>query len=267
MSVITFYNNGEIETAQTTSIAAISTYLSVEQNYKILLIDSKYNNTTLQNCFWEQTEKVRTDLETGIGGLTKALMSNKTSPEIITNYTRVVFKKRLEVLAGNNILNENYENYKKYMKNIIRMANKYYDLIFIDANGGLGDSYIQDILKESNLIVLNTSQRMKYIKEAKQLKRTNELFNKNNTIFLIGKYDAKSKFNIKNIQRLENMQEIYQIPYNTMLFERSNEGKMADFIIDNRKAKPNSVNGPAIEAISEVSMKIIEKLKELQMQF
>lgn len=267
MSVITFYSDNEIETAQTTSIAAVATYLSLEKNYKILLIDAKYNNTTLQDCFWEQAEKVRTDLETGIGGLTKALMSNKTSPEIITNYTRVVFKKRLEVLTGNNILIENYDNYKKYIKNIIRMANKYYDLVFIDAKGNLEEQYIQEILHESNLIVLNTSQRMKYIKEAKQIKKTNGLFKGNNAIFLIGKYDEKSKFNIKNIQRMENIQDLYQIPYNTMLFEKSSEGKMADFIIDNRKAKITSANGPAIAAISEVGVRIIEKLKELQMQF
>ena len=42
MSVIAFYGNDKIETAQTASMAGISTYLSIEENYKILLINTKY---------------------------------------------------------------------------------------------------------------------------------------------------------------------------------------------------------------------------------
>ena len=41
MSVVTFYGSGEVETAQTTSMAGIATYLSLEQNYRILLLNTK----------------------------------------------------------------------------------------------------------------------------------------------------------------------------------------------------------------------------------
>ena len=87
MSVVTFFSNDKAETSQTTSMAAIATYLAIEQNYKILLINTRYNDTSLQECFWEQSKtiKPRSDLETGISGLIKAISSNKTSPEIITN--------------------------------------------------------------------------------------------------------------------------------------------------------------------------------------
>ena len=134
MSVVTFYGNNKVETAQTTSMAGIATYLSLEQNYRILLLNTKHNDTSLQECFWEQqgNSRPRNDLETGIGGLVKAIASNKTSPEIITNYTRTVFKERLEVLTDNNIPKEIYEKQKEYMRSIIKMANKYYDLVFVD---------------------------------------------------------------------------------------------------------------------------------------
>lgn len=61
MSVVTFYGNDKVETAQTTSMAGIATYLSIEQNYKTLLINGKYNDTSLQECFWEQSKM--SDLE------------------------------------------------------------------------------------------------------------------------------------------------------------------------------------------------------------
>lgn len=267
MSVVTFFSNDKVETSQTTSMAAIATYLSLEQNYKILLINTKYNDTSLQECFWEQTGNIkRADLETGIGGLIKAISSNKISPEIITNYTRTIFKGRLEVLTDNNIPKEDYEKQKEYMKNIIRLANKYYDLVFVDAEGILEDSYFQGIFQESNLIIANTSQRIKVIENYLEDREKYNFINNENSLVLIGKYDKYSKYNVKNLQRTKKIRDIYGIPYNTLFFEACNEGMLADFIIGNRKVKPTNMQATIMDAIKEVSNRIVEKLKEIQMQ-
>lgn len=268
MSVVTFYGNNQVETAQTTSMAGIATYLAYEKNYRILLLNTKHNDTSLQECFWEQSKNIkpRSDLETGIGGLIKAIASNKTSPEIITNYTRTIFKDRLEVLTDNNIPKEDHEKQKKYIGSIIKMASKYYDLVFVDIEGSLEEPYIQEILEESNLIIANTSQRIKHIKDFFRAKRSLEVLNKENIMILIGKYDKYSKYNAKNLQRAEKVQDIYGIPYNTLFFEVCNEGTLADFIINHRNVRQSSVQAPIMESISEIGQRIIDKLKELQMQ-
>jgi len=268
MSVVTFFSNDKVETSQTTSMAAIATYLAIEQNYKILLINTRYNDTSLQECFWEQSKtiKPRSDLETGISGLIKAISSNKTSPEIITNYTKTIFKERLEVLTDDNLIREDYEKQKQYMGSIIKLANKYYDLVFVDAEGDLENPYEQELIKESNLLVANTSQRIKIIKDFLRDRKKYPFINNNNTIVLMGKYDKYSKYNAKNLQRTERISDIYGIPYNTLFFEACNEGNLADFIINFRKVKQSSVQAPIMENIAEVADKIIYKLKELQMQ-
>lgn len=268
MSVVTFYGNDKVETAQTSSMAGIATYLAIEQNYKILLINTKHNDTSLSECFWVQSknQKIKSDLETGISGLIQAISSNKTSPEIITNYTKTIFKGRLEVLTDNNIPKEDYEIQKKYMKNIIRMANKYYDLVFVDVEGSLEDPHIQEILQESNLIIANTTQRVKSIKEFLSLKKVCTAINDYNVIYLLGRYDKYSKYNVKNLQRTEKLREVYGIPYNTLFFEACNEGNLADFMINYRKAKPTTVQGPIIEAIDSIGKRIVQKLREIQMQ-
>lgn len=268
MAVVTFYGNNKVETAQTTSMAAIATYLAIEQNYKILLINTKHNDSSLQECFWEQSKtiKPRGDLETGISGLIKAIASNKTSPEIITNYTRTIFKEKLEVLTDGNMPKENYDKQKTYMKSIIKLANKYYDLVFVDIEGSLEEPYIQDILNGTNLIVANTSQRIKVIEEFIKQRKQYNILSKDNILFLLGKYDKYSKYNAKNLERRERIIDIYGIPYNTLFFEACNEGNLADFIINYRLIKQNSIQAPIMEAISEVALRIIEKLKELQMQ-
>ena len=66
--------------------------------------------------------------------------------------------------------------------------------------------------------------------------------------------------------RTERLPEIYGIPYNTLFFEACNEGNLADFMINYRKVKQNSVQAPIIESLSQVGQRIIEKLKELQVQ-
>ena len=203
MSIVTFYGNDKVETAQTTSMAAIATYLSFELNYRVLMINTKYNDTSLQECFWEQSKgiKTRTDLETGISGLIKAISSNKTSPEIITNYTKTIFKERLELLTDGNMPRENYEKQKEYIRSIMKLSSKYYDLVFVDVEGSLEDPYIQGVLQESNLIIANTSQRIKAIEEFLRLRRAYEVISKENIVFLLGKYDKYSKYNAKKFRK------------------------------------------------------------------
>ena len=268
MSVITFFGNDKVETAQTTSMAAIASYLSIQENYRMLLINANHNDRGLQECFWKSNSnmRVRTDLESGISGLIKAIASNKATPEIITNYTKTVFKDRLEVLTDTDMPREMYEKQREYMRSIIRMANKYYDLVFVDLKGNIQENYIQEILQESNLIVANTTQRIKYINEFLNFRKTQPELSKNNVIFLIGKYDKYSKYNIKNLQRTMRMDEIYGIPYNTLFFEVCNEGNLADFIINYRSVRETSVQASIMEALSETGKGIINKLKELQLQ-
>ena len=50
MPIITFWSNREKETAQTLSMISIASYLAVENNSKILIIDTNINRT----CFLER---------------------------------------------------------------------------------------------------------------------------------------------------------------------------------------------------------------------
>ncbi len=149
------------------------------------------------------------------------------------------------------------------MKSIIRMANKYYNLVFVDIEGSLEDPYVQEILQESNLIVANTTQRMKALKEFLANRRLCPAINEYNLMFLLGKYDKFSKYNKKKIYKEQRLPEVYGIPYNTLFFEACNEGNLADFMINYRKVKQNSVQAPIIESLSEVGQRIIEKTKRI----
>ena len=45
MAIISFWSNGTGETAKSASIAAITRYLSINHNSKILILDTKVNDS------------------------------------------------------------------------------------------------------------------------------------------------------------------------------------------------------------------------------
>lgn len=190
MSIITFWSNGKEETAKTLSMAAISTYMAIEHNCRILVLSTNYNDSTLESCYWEeeQTNAKRNvvGLGSGIEELAKAIVSNKASPEIITNYTKIIFKNRLEVLPG--LKSSNYQEYEKIRhvyKDILKTANSYYDLIFVDLNKGLDSQDTREILEMSDLIVVNLTQRLKIINAYMDLKQNEQIFNNGNNVLLL----------------------------------------------------------------------------------
>lgn len=275
MAIISFWSDGEKETGKTSSIAAIATYLSINSNYKTLLFNTEYNDSSLENCFWEQKKnkrnmefmlKDRADIAAGTSGVAKAVLSNKTSPEIVKNYTKTIFKNRLEILTEPKISQEDYETQRTTYREIARMSNRYYNLVFVDITGSLEDNITRNMLEISDIIVVNLPQNLKKINEYYELKQTEQLFDKYKTVVLIGKCDRQSKYNAKNIARYMNIKDLYPVPYTTQFLEATNEGKVDEYFMKYRVKSHPDENTYFVEEIKNISTRLLEKIKELQMR-
>ena len=275
MAIISFWSDGEKETGKTSSIAAIATYLSINSNYKTLLFNTEYNDSSLENCFWEQKKnkrnmefllKDRADIAAGTSGVAKAVLSNKTSPEIVKNYTKTIFKNRLEILTEPKISQEDYETQRTTYREIARMSNRYYNLVFVDITGSLEDNITRNMLEISDIIVVNLPQNLKKINEYYELKQTEPLFDKYKTVVLIGKCDRQSKYNAKNIARYMNIKDLYPVPYTTQFLEATNEGKVDEYFMKYRVKSHPDENTYFVEEIKNISTRLLEKIKELQMR-
>ena len=275
MAIISFWSSGKGETAKSSSIAAIATFLAIQHNYKILILDTKFNDYFYQDCYWQEDKTIKlintyngtTNIASGISGLSKAILSNKTSPEIITNYTRIIFKDRLELLTDTELNREEYDAHKKIFKDIAKIASRYYDLVFVDIDTGL-DEYIKtSILEVSDIVVANISQKMRQIDELVRLKQESIVFSEKTVIPLLGRYDKHSKYNIKNVSRyMKEKRLVCAIPYNTLFFEACTEGKVADYFIKFRKINPKDKNALFINSVKDTAERIIYTLQELQMR-
>lgn len=279
MAVIAFWSNEERETGQTMSMVALSTYMAIEHNYKILNVSSNFKDDTLENSYWDlarmeqlvksiSNDKAQVGLESGIEGLIKIIHSNKTSTNIVSNYTKVVFKDRLDVLCAPKT--QSYEEFKRiaeFYPNILQIANRSYDLIFVDVSKRMPKEQVKQILELSDIIVINMTQNIKRIEELMKLKEENEFFRKNNILLNIGRYDKYSKYNIKNISRyMKEKKDVHATLYNTLFLEACAEGKVAEFFLRLRRLEPEDRNAMFIEEVGRLAKDLIYKMQQLQIK-
>ena len=242
MAVVTFYSHDSKETGQSLSVAAIATHIAIAHNYKVLIVSTSFNELTLENCFWEyakirQTSVVQDNnspsvgLDSGIEGLLKVLASNRTSNEIVKNYSRIVLKDRLDVLlAPATTSYQEYMGITQNYANIIKTADRYYDLVLVDLSKKMPKKDIQSILEMSDVVMVNLVQRLETINNFIRLREANDFYRKRNVMLVLGRYDRFSKYNSKNITRyMKEKKELSVVPYNTLFFEACSEGTIVDF--------------------------------------
>lgn len=179
MPIITFWSNTKKQTGQTMSLAAIATSMAIEHNYKVLIVSTGYNDDTLELCFGSINNNKKIinklvknptiEVDSGIEGLYKIAYSGRMTPDIIQNYTRIIYKNRLEVLYGyredkTRPTEDEYLKVKEKYKEIILNASKFYDMVFVDLDKGLDDSMVRQILRNERYCCLQCRTKNKYDK-------------------------------------------------------------------------------------------------------
>ena len=283
MSVITFVNNVDEESGKTMSFVAIATNMAIMNNQRILIISTTNREDRIKSCYFadQNTKRLRFGLlgnrpqsietESGIEGLAKIARSNKLTPQMITNYTKVVFKDRLEIILGvdknkkQNIIDDDKEIAEEYIT-LVNVAKMYYDKVFVDLDFNLSPEVREKIVDSSDLVIVNSSQNYNSIKKLKEKKDNSKLLQSPKTMILIGKYDKFSKYNIKNISRfLDEKKQVLGIPYNTLFMEATNEAGVPDFFLKlKRISNSDDRNALFIQEVDRATQGILYRLQELQ---
>lgn len=283
MSVITFVNNVDEESGKTMSLVAIATNMAIMNNQRILIISTTNREDRIKSCYFadQNTKRLRFGLlgnrpqsietESGIEGLAKIARSNKLTPQMITNYTKVVFKDRLEIILGvdknkkQNIIDDDKEIAEEYIT-LVNVAKMYYDKVFVDLDFNLSPEVREKIVDSSDLVIVNSSQNYNSIKKLKEKKDNSKLLQSPKTMILIGKYDKFSKYNIKNISRfLDEKKQVLGIPYNTLFMEATNEAGVPDFFLKlKRISNSDDRNALFIQEVDRATQGILYRIQELQ---
>lgn len=196
-----------------------------------------------------------------------AISSNKLSAESIQNYTKIVFKDRLEILQSFKGEKTDYDNLKKFYSEIINLANNYYDLVLVDLDTEIETEIADIILSNSNIIVANISQRLVSINRFMELREKMPILKSKKTLLLIGRHDKFSKYTVKNITRyMKEKNKVSTIPYNTLFFEACEEAKVPDLFLKIRNVDEEDRNRFFIEEVKRASENITYRLQDLAMK-
>lgn len=281
MAIITFTSDGKRETGQTLSCVAFATQMAIEHNYRILLVSTAFQENILESCFWDlnRTEatakKIITEgtqqvgIESGIEGLLKIIASNRTSTDIVRNYTKVVFKERLDVLFAPKTNNfADYLQMTAQYADVLQTANRCYDLVIVDLNKQLEPNTKRAILDCSDVVVCNLIQNLGVINQFRDMREADEFYRKRNIMIALGKYDRFSKYNVKNVSKyLREKKEVNVIPYCTLFFESAEEGTVVDYFLSIRKlSDEEDRNVVFVKDVEKMCNDVIYKLQELQMR-
>lgn len=278
MPIVSFWSSTKRETAQTLSMIAIACHMAVENNTKILMVDTNFNDPTIKTAFFPEFDNStkraikklnagKIDIGSGIEGLAKLLASGKNCGEVITDYSKVIYKGRLEAILSY-FSNDETEiaRIRQAYKDLIKQANQHYDYVFVDVPKGLDNSFTNEILNISDVIVFNITQRQRDIDDYLKIKTNNSIFKSEKMLPLIGRYDRYSKFTKKNIARdIGEKKEIPAVSYNTLFFENTNEGQIGDYFLKFRKSliSSNDRNAVFIDEVANAADRVVFKTQEV----
>lgn len=277
MPIITFWSNSEKTIGQTVTASVVATTMAMEHNYKILLISADIKNDSMEGCFGAQQSNKnilksiisapQISIDNGINGLIKMAKSNRITPEIIKDYTKIIYKNRLEVLYSSTNTEFTNEEQMEFLKNIILNASKYYDYVIVDLEKGLKHLNTLNILEISDVVVLNTEQGTKTLESFFKTQELKNIINKHKFIWNICKYNPYSKYNIKNLTRtIWKKKTIYSLSYNTLIFEASIEGDLPEMLLRLKTVKSDEESKKVLEDAKQIIQGIQFKQRELQMR-
>ncbi len=275
MSIISFWTEDNKETGQTSTAIAVATQMAIQHNKKVLLISTYANNKEIEAAYIKpQTQKTNilaklnltkkvVGIESGVAGLMKIEGSNKLSPELIKDYTGIIFRERLEVLSGYDGVETTAID--EFYVSLIKKANMAYDIVIVDLKKGI-NKLAQDVLTISDVIVYGMTQKRHSVEEYMESRNKGYTSKMSNIVGYIGRYDKFSKYTQKNILRtIRTKDPLYPIVYNTLFSDACDEGVVVDYFLRMQTVSEKDRNVSFLNNVKELIQGILLKIDEVQM--
>ena len=275
MAIIAFWNESEKENGQTLAIIAIANQMAIEHNYRILVVDGCFHDKTIARAFWKDKENKtiqklnagKMDISSGAEGLISAVASNKATPEIVTNYTRIVYKNRLDILLGlKTEIEKDYEKSLMLYKDLINTASKFYDMVLVDVPKGYRNPCSKVLIEQAHILMYTMPPNLMNIDNYINLRENDSLIQNQKVIPLLTKSDENSTYNVRNTTRyIKEKNVIACIPYNVRFMEATNEARTSKYFTSQKLSSPKNGESFFNEVERSCSL-IINRLKQLNLK-
>ena len=167
----------------------------------------------------------------GLDSLTRNIKISELTEDIINNASLSLYNERIHILPGTMKENKNLfeSDLLPAFPAIVNKINKFYDFVFINLAAG-PDIISKKIIGEADLIVIILAQNINI-----DTCFSGYHFPREKTLYLIGKYNGSSRYNLKNLVRsypeLKNKTAV--IPYNIGFSDAMTDGRVTQFMVKN----------------------------------
>lgn len=259
---ILFWSPVHGQTATTSNLLTIAITSAINSNKKNLITQSHYSLNNLEKPIigTSATEISELFSDIGVDALSRYLKTGELDKETIEGCCISLLNKNLNILPGTTKSNEEiFENEMvKTLPYILKAAENYHDIVFVDTNAGNKNKITNVLLDEADLIVVNLSQNAMIIDDYIQ----NYDIDENKTFFLIGNYNYRSRYNITNlIRKYEkfNKSNIAAIPYNVGYSDAQSNGEVIKYLLRNQNCDKDDCNYYFINTIKNATDLILKK--------
>ena len=267
MAKVVFWSPEEGASGCTYVAIAVSSLMGITHKSSSLLIDANSNSKKIASSYTLYDDLINTnsfnDTNLGMNAIMRLIKSNKLSPDIIQNYSKPVLKGRLDILysAIANTSTEERENLLS-LPLIVKNAEEVYDLVFVDLPKTTTDDSVIKLLSQADAIVCVVPQDIEKLSNVlKKVENIADIKDKTK-IFVIGDYEAGSKYNTFNIKMKYKLPDpLEALPHNYLFSDACNDGNVLDFLYKNLNAQPKDYNGEFIIKATQIVEELVKILK------
>jgi len=249
------------KTGTSASLMAIALLAAYKYEKKVLLTQTHYGSSDLEECLLGRRPKKELLQDIGLDAFLRLIRTGNIkdgSINLLKDYTLDLGKGRLHLLPGT------LKGYSKtleeelltYLPVLYQYIYNDYDMIFTDVSHGCNPLSTM-LWEEADLLVVTLSQNKGMIENS----LIQYQFPLKKTIFLIGSYHKDSIVCLRNLEKTykELKGRLYTIPYHTAFMDAISEGKCQEMFLKNLTIRNKTDKSEFFEMLSKVTELLITK--------
>ncbi|MGL5381759.1 hypothetical protein [Clostridium sp.] len=241
--IVTFISEAMGQTSVTSNVTASAITMALKYTMKIGVMDTQAKFNRLERMLLEKDfveNELKNISNANIDTFLRELQYG--SDQKANDFTLNILNGRLDLLPSTRQNNgEIFVNtISDRIGSLVESVNRYYDVTLIDMHH-TNLMYQKYLLDSSDVIVVNINQNIEVLDKTFNSPKLKDYEDK--MVYVIGNYEEKSKYNIKNIKRRYGVKNVIAaVPHNAQFMDSCNDSKVIDFFLKNIKATKKDEN-------------------------
>lgn len=223
--IISFWSPEKGHGKCTSSLLAVASSMAISYQCKSLMLGID-GSGDIESAFSEIRElKFDSSLD-GVNAILKMIRSNRLTPDSLEDASSFVLNSRLYYL---NSIGSKRETITSSLRELIDIANKTFDVVWIDAGNGVDDQ-AKEIIALSDMTIVCIPQNLGYALKHNQ--RIKEFVGSNSHIVLVSDFEENSFSSLKKVSQMMeiNPKLCVSVPHNVGFKDSVGRGGLLNFL-------------------------------------